>query len=188
MNSKLTQREKKRKYDRYRPYYVTVPNQKNFTKNNCNLCPQKNNCGALKTLRESKSGYRINTTELAQIGATSEGLNVVCQLKAYINASEHIHQAIEQASGIPRDKYLSKTQRMESVYCRMIFVSLLPRVSSYFLSLLINRTRSNILVMQKKYDDEVKYNRKFRELVKKVNEILKTKTDEEIKELDKVKE
>lgn len=85
-----------------------------------------------------------------------------------------IQQAIHEVTGMRLCEYNAQSRKIDGVFARMIFVfqcrrkkMKLKQIAKY-----IHRDHSTILHLLKKYDEEMKYNSQFRQMAKKIDNIL----------------
>lgn len=85
-----------------------------------------------------------------------------------------IKDAIKEVTRLDFDEYTIKNRKTDLFYARMLFVhkckenGIKPPVAAK----IIKRDRTTVLYMIKKYDEEVKFNPKFRRMAEKLNEIM----------------
>ncbi|HQK52860.1 MAG TPA: DUF4406 domain-containing protein, partial [Sedimentibacter sp.] len=85
-----------------------------------------------------------------------------------------IKDAIKEVTRLDFDEYTIKNRKTDLFYARMLFVhkckenGIEPPVAAK----IIKRDRTTVLYMIKKYDEEVKFNPKFRRMAEKLNEIM----------------
>lgn len=85
-----------------------------------------------------------------------------------------IIDAIKEVTRLDFDEYTIKNRKIDLFYARMLFVhkckenGIKPPVAAK----IIKRDRTTVLYMIKKYDEEVKFNPKFRRMAEKLNEIM----------------
>lgn len=91
------------------------------------------------------------------------------------NMTNKIKQSIEQATGIPFDKYYSKSREREFVFCRMIFIHHCRELKITYSNIgkMLNRNHSSIIYLSNGYQDEYKFNPEFRRIADKINELIK---------------
>lgn len=90
------------------------------------------------------------------------------------NQVNEIKDAIREVTGLSFDEYTTKSRKREGFYARMIFVHHCHRfnMKSKTIATHINRHYTSLTHMSHTYNNEVRYNSKFREMAEKVNNIL----------------
>ena len=85
-----------------------------------------------------------------------------------------IQAAIQEATGIRFDQYITKSRKRDGFFARMLFVyhcrkrkMKLTQIAKF-----VHRDHSSMLHLLNKFDDEVKFNPYFRGLAEKVNDLL----------------
>lgn len=85
-----------------------------------------------------------------------------------------IQAAIQEATGMRFDQYITKSRKRDGFFARMLFVyhcrkckMKLTQIAKY-----VHRDHSSMLHLLNKYNDEVKFNPHFRGLAEKVQSIL----------------
>ena len=85
-----------------------------------------------------------------------------------------IQHAIHEVTGMKFNEYTTKSRKRDGFFARMLFVyhcrqgrMKLTNIAKY-----VHRDHTSMLYLLKKYDDEIKYNPAFRELARKVDNIL----------------
>jgi hypothetical protein len=88
---------------------------------------------------------------------------------------DRIKGAIHTVMGLTFDDYVKHDRRKELVYARMLFAHycfVVENIPLLDIVDLIKRDRATLIYMLKKYDDDVKYNPKFKQLVNNIKNIL----------------
>jgi len=88
---------------------------------------------------------------------------------------DRIKGAIHTVMGLTFDEYVKHDRRKEFVYARMLFAHycfVVENIPLLDIVDLIKRDRATLIYMLKKYDDDVKYNPKFKQLVNNIKNIL----------------
>lgn len=99
--------------------------------------------------------------------------SVQAQIEHVITVTK-IKDAIKEVTRLDFDEYTIKNRKTDLFYARMLFVhkckenGIKPPVAAK----IIKRDRTTVLYMIKKYDEEVKFNPKFRRMAEKLNEIM----------------
>jgi hypothetical protein len=92
----------------------------------------------------------------------------------YYNLNK-IKDAISAVMGLTFDEYTTRSRRKEFVYARMLFAHYCFTVENMQLldiAGILKRDRATLFYAIKKYNDDVKYNPKFRELVNNIKKVL----------------
>ena len=86
----------------------------------------------------------------------------------------NIQSAIHEVMGVRLCEYNTKSRNLDFVYARMIFVyqCLRKKMKLIQIAKYVHRDRSSMHYLLNKYNDEVKYNPQFRDMVAKVDDIL----------------
>lgn len=87
-----------------------------------------------------------------------------------------IQDAIHEVTGLRLNQYNTKSRKRDRFFARMLFVHHCRREKMKLedIARYIRRDHSSMLYFINKYNDEVKYNRFFREMADRVNSILST--------------
>jgi hypothetical protein len=88
---------------------------------------------------------------------------------------ERIKEAIHAVTGLTFDQYTTRSRRKEFVYARMLFAHYCFEVENIPLleiAGILKRDRATLFYTINKYNDDVKYNPKFRELANNLKKIL----------------
>lgn len=85
-----------------------------------------------------------------------------------------IENAIHEVTGLRLNQYNTKSRKRDGFYARMLFVHHCSREKMKLEDIAghIHRDCSSMLYFLNKYNDEVKYNRFFREMAERVDDIL----------------
>lgn len=85
-----------------------------------------------------------------------------------------IQAAIQEATGIRFDQYITKSRKRDGFFARMLFVYHCRKCKMKLTQIakFVHRDHSSMLHLLNKFDDEVKFNPYFRGLAEKVNDIL----------------
>ena len=85
-----------------------------------------------------------------------------------------IQAAIQEATGIRFDQYITKSRKRDGFFARMLFVyhCRKRKMKLALIAKFVHRDHSSMLHLLNKFDDEVKFNTYFRGLAEKVNDIL----------------
>jgi hypothetical protein len=92
----------------------------------------------------------------------------------YYNLNK-IKDAISAVTGLTFNEYTTRSRRKEFVYARMLFAHYCFTVENMQLldiAGILKRDRATLFYAIKKYNDDVKYNPKFRELVNNIKKVL----------------
>lgn len=83
-------------------------------------------------------------------------------------------EVIKEVTGLDFDQYTDKSREKNKVYARMIFSVQMFKDWNGISSTgrIINRDHATVLYYLKKYPDEVRYNKEFRELAERVEDRL----------------
>jgi hypothetical protein len=86
-----------------------------------------------------------------------------------------IQDAIHEATGLRFEQYSQKTRTREYVSARMIFVHHCMRIglNVYKTARLVRRDRATVIHALKRYEDDIRFDKTFKEQAEKVNDILK---------------
>jgi len=88
---------------------------------------------------------------------------------------EKIKEAIHAVTGLTFDEYTTRSRHKEFVYARMLFARYCFTVENIPLNEIagiLKRDRATLFYAVKKYNDEIKYNPKFRDLSNNLKKIL----------------
>lgn len=87
-----------------------------------------------------------------------------------------IENAIHEVTGLRLNQYNTKSRKRDGFFARMLFVHhcWCEKMKLEDIARYIRRDHSSMLYFINKYNDEVKYNRFFREMADRVNSILST--------------
>lgn len=110
--------------------------------------------------------------------ALETGISVLFENHFSMETMERVRKAIHEVTGLSFDEYTGKSRNRESFYARMLFAKLcydsgmkIPAIAD-----IVKRNRSTVhYYVEEKYDDDLRYNKDFRELVNKVEEKLSKK-------------
>jgi len=100
------------------------------------------------------------------------------QLKSNLKNEEQIvtkiQHAIYEATGMKPDEYTGKSRKRDLFYIRMIFVYYCYRDGMRIADITkyVNRDRTTLIYLPKKFEDEKKYNDEFRNLAQRVENVL----------------
>lgn len=85
-----------------------------------------------------------------------------------------IQAAIQEATGIRFDQYITKSRKRDGFFARMLFVyhCRKRKMKLTQIAKLVHRDHSSMLHLLNKFDDEVKFNPYFRGFAEKVQDIL----------------
>ena len=85
-----------------------------------------------------------------------------------------IQAAIQEATGMRFDQYITKSRKRDGFFARMLFVYHCRKCKMKLTAIakFVHRDHSSMLHLLNKYDDEVKFNPYFRGLAEKVQSIL----------------
>lgn len=85
-----------------------------------------------------------------------------------------IQAAIQEATGIRFDQYITKSRKRDGFFARMLFVYHCRKCKMKLTQIakFVHRDHSSMLHLLNKFDDEVKFNPYFRGLAEKVQDIL----------------
>ncbi len=85
-----------------------------------------------------------------------------------------IQSAIHEVTGMRLCEYNTQSRKIDGVFARMIFVFQCRRKKMKLIQIAkyIHRDHSTMLHLLKKYDEEMKFNPQFRQMAKKVDNIL----------------
>ena len=90
-----------------------------------------------------------------------------------------IQNAIHEVTGIHFNEYTTKSRKRDGFFARMLFAKhCSQRMKPMEIATMINRDRTTVLSLLKKYDDEVKYNPYFRVLAQRVENIINKTSNE----------
>ena len=93
-----------------------------------------------------------------------------------------IQNAIHEVTGIHFNEYTTKSRKRDGFFARMLFAKhCSQRMKPMEIATMINRDRTTVLSLLKKYDDEVKYNPYFRVLAQRVENIINKTSNEATK-------
>lgn len=106
--------------------------------------------------------------------AVEFGLKILFEDGVSKDASIHmIKHAIEVVTGMCFGSYTKKSRERTPYYARMIFINKVKDHCKFGeISKMVNRDHSTIIHCLKNYENEKKYNKEFRELVEKVENVL----------------
>lgn len=89
---------------------------------------------------------------------------------------KRIQEAIFKATHLRFESYISRSQKRDMFFAKMIFARLAkeydPEIDNSEIGLIINRDRTSVYRYLTKYDEEYKLNKNFRDLVENVNKNL----------------
>ncbi len=87
-----------------------------------------------------------------------------------------IQAAIQEATGMRFDQYITKSRKRDGFYARMLFVYHCRKKKMKLVQIakFVHRDHSSMLYLLNKYEDEVKFNPYFRGLAEKVQSLLNT--------------
>lgn len=100
------------------------------------------------------------------------------QVKSNLKSEERIvtriQQAIYEVTGMKPDEYTGKSRKRDLFYIRMIFVYYCYREGMKIsdIAKYVNRDRTTLIYLPKKFEDEKKYNDEFRDLAQRVENVL----------------
>ena len=85
-----------------------------------------------------------------------------------------VEGAIHEVTGLVLNQYSTRCRKRDGFFARMLFVHHCRqrKMKLSDIARLVNRDRSSMLHLLNKYNDEVKYNPFFRDMAKRVDEIL----------------
>lgn len=93
-----------------------------------------------------------------------------------------IQAAIQEATGIRFDQYITKSRKRDGFFARMLFVyhcrkrkMKLTQIAKF-----VHRDHSSMLHILKKYGDDMRFNPQFRDIATKVNDILNKNNNAQI--------
>lgn len=86
-----------------------------------------------------------------------------------------IQDAIHEVTGLRFEQYSQKTRTRECVSARMIFVHHCMRIglNVYKTARLVRRDRATVIHALKRYEDDIRFDKTFKEQAEKVNNILR---------------
>jgi hypothetical protein len=98
----------------------------------------------------------------------------------FLNTSERynletLKGAIYAVTGLKFEEYITRSRNKNLVFARMLFARYcftVQNIPVLDIAGILNRDRATLIYALKKYNDDVKYNPKFRELVDKIKKIL----------------
>lgn len=118
----------------------------------------------------------INAHKKVQQFADELGLTVLYEEpESPMMKLERIKDAIENVTGLTFCQYITKSKETTHYYARLVFTHYCMKfecTSLPGLKKLLNRDKSTVIRCLKKFEDEVNFNRDFREIVKKVDLLL----------------
>jgi hypothetical protein len=88
---------------------------------------------------------------------------------------ERLKEAIHAVTGLTFEEYTARSRKKEFVYARMLFAHYCFTVENmqlFDIAGILKRDRATLFYAIKKYNDDVKYNPKFRELVNNLKKVL----------------
>jgi hypothetical protein len=92
----------------------------------------------------------------------------------YYNLNK-IKEAIHAVTGLTFEEYTTRSRKKEFVYARMLFAHycfVIENIPILEIAGILKRDRATLIYSLNKYNDDVKYNPKFRELVNSLKKIL----------------
>jgi len=103
--------------------------------------------------------------------AKQQGFNVNSQ---FFDEGDKYIQAIKKAIGVNYEELISKKRTSLLFYCRMIYAKLRYEDGSTVISIgnEIQRSHSTIIYYLRKYDDELQYNKQFKDIVDEISKCL----------------
>jgi hypothetical protein len=88
---------------------------------------------------------------------------------------ERLKEAIHAVTGLTFEEYTARNRCKEFVYARMLFAHycfVVENIPLLEIAGILKRDRATLIYMLNKYNDDVKYNPKFRELVNNLKKVL----------------
>jgi chromosomal replication initiation ATPase DnaA len=88
---------------------------------------------------------------------------------------ERLKEAIHAVTGLSFEEYTARNRCKELVYARMLFAHycfVVENIPILEIAGMLKRDRATLIYALNKYNDDVKYNPKFRELVNNIKKVL----------------
>jgi hypothetical protein len=87
---------------------------------------------------------------------------------------EKLKEAIHAITGLTFEEYTARSRKKEFVFARMLFAHycfVVENIPILEIAGILKRDRATLIYMLNKYNDDVKYNPKFRELVNNIKKV-----------------